>query len=207
MEPHPLCLNIRLRHFVQLILAAGFVLFLTAPFPAIAQYVTLTTLYGFTGGDDGSGLTGSLISGLDGNLYGATPDGGTNGHLGSIFKLSPDGKFTTIYSFASTNFGRISSIQSQGKDQAIYGNTMIGGTNGSPGTIFKFTLDGTLNTLYNSAGDSNTFLLGNLFEGNDGNVYGTTVLGGDYGGGSVFMLNQAGILTTLHSFPAKTNAA
>src|ERR1700735_860685 len=69
---------------------------------------TLTTLYSFcsvvsgTGAClDGESPLGSLIQGDDGNFYGTTNGGGANEYYGTVFKLTPDGTLTTLYSFCS----------------------------------------------------------------------------------------------------------
>src|SRR5580698_8204047 len=59
----------------------------------------LTTLYSFTNGFDGSQPYAGLALGNDGNFYGTCFDGGSNG-FGSVFKITPDGEFTPLYSFS-----------------------------------------------------------------------------------------------------------
>src|SRR5208283_1359552 len=63
----------------------------------------LTTLYNFcsqSGCTDGDEPFAGLVQGTDGNFYGTTVSGGANG-LGTIFKLTPSGALTTLYSFCS----------------------------------------------------------------------------------------------------------
>src|SRR5690348_3431250 len=67
-------------------------------------------LYAFTGPPDGSVPKGALIQGRDGCLYGTTSNGGSvtdNGNrpwgLGTVFKMSPDGRLTVLASFGGTN--------------------------------------------------------------------------------------------------------
>jgi len=45
-------------------------------------------LYAFQGGTDGAFPTGSLVVDAGGNVYGTTPDGGTNS-AGTVFKIIP----------------------------------------------------------------------------------------------------------------------
>jgi len=62
---------------------------------------TFTTLYRFgSQPTDGANPTAGLIQATDGNLYGTTLDGGAN-NAGTIFKITPAGKLTTLYSFCS----------------------------------------------------------------------------------------------------------
>ena len=63
-----------------------------------------------------------------------------------------------------------------------------------PTIIWPFT---TLHSFNNSDGANP---LGGLIEGSDGNFYGTTVYGGDFGLGSVFKMGADGSLNTLLSF-------
>ena len=60
----------------------------------------LTSLYSFTGGNDGANPYAGLVQGSDGNMYGTTEGGGTNGS-GTVFKMSPSGALTSLYSFGS----------------------------------------------------------------------------------------------------------
>src|ERR1700690_1738547 len=60
---------------------------------------SFTTLHSFNGTDGNSPL-GALVQASDGNLYGATYGGGANG-WGTVFKITPGGTLTTIYSFCA----------------------------------------------------------------------------------------------------------
>src|SRR5271154_5888577 len=59
----------------------------------------LTTLYSFTNRFDGSQPYAGLALGSDGNFYGTCFDGGSN-DLGSVFKITPGGALTPLYSFS-----------------------------------------------------------------------------------------------------------
>jgi uncharacterized repeat protein (TIGR03803 family) len=65
----------------------------------------LTTLYTFCekGGDcsDGGNPQSPLIQDINGNLYGTAFDGGNANGAGTFFEITPEGKFTTLYSFCS----------------------------------------------------------------------------------------------------------
>jgi len=61
---------------------------------------TFTPLVKFNG-TNGDYPIGYLIQGTDGNIYGTTDGGGTNGNYGTIFRLTPQGRLTTAYSFCS----------------------------------------------------------------------------------------------------------
>jgi uncharacterized repeat protein (TIGR03803 family) len=172
---------------------------------------TLSTLYSFcaqNGCPDGDGSIASLVQGTDGNFYGTTYEGGTN-HGGTVFKITPTGTLTTLYSFCVQGVGSCSDGELpaaglvQATDGNFYGTTQIGGTNGS-GTVFKISPAGSLTTLYSFCTQGNctdgSLPYAGLVQATDGNFYGTTKLGGTENSGTVFKISPAGSLTTLYSF-------
>lgn len=180
--------------------------------------VTYTTLGSFNG-TNGANPDASMVQGTDGNFYGTTLNGGAN-NGGAVFKITPAGALTTLYSFCQFDgcpdgAGPTSNLI-QATDGDFYGTASGGGagTNGSGGTIFKITAAGALATLYSfcsqpgcADGDAP---LGGLVQGTDGNFYGTTGDGGastlcDLGCGSVFKMTPDGTLTTLYSFCLQIN--
>ncbi|MDE3066976.1 MAG: hypothetical protein KGJ60_05420, partial [Verrucomicrobiota bacterium] len=110
----------------------------------------------------------SLVEGSDGAFYGTTAGAGTNG-LGSVFRVTANGTFTTIVSFDGTNGAMPSRTLVADGDSAFYGTTLRGGTNDF-GTIFRVTDDGALTTLM--AFETNRPSPSGLFHGNDGALYG-----------------------------------
>src|ERR1700685_1041514 len=61
----------------------------------------LTTLHNFDMAD-GAAPQAGLVQGTDGNFYGTTSAGGPNGNYGTVFKITPGGTLTTLYSFSLT---------------------------------------------------------------------------------------------------------
>src|SRR5215472_7693706 len=61
-----------------------------------AQTFTSLVNFEYTNGESPE----SLVRGLDGNFYGVSWSGGAHNN-GTIFRLTPDGTLTTIYSFCS----------------------------------------------------------------------------------------------------------
>jgi uncharacterized repeat protein (TIGR03803 family) len=179
-----------------------------------------TTLYTFcrqTACPDGSNPQAGLVQGTDGNFYGTTRYGGANGSFsGTVFKITPVGKLTTLYSFCSvTNcadgYNPIGGLV-QGADGNFYGATLNGGIGG--GTIFKITPSGQLTTLYligSHKGDGG--VIGGVVQATDGNFYGATFDGGSQsrncplGCGTVFKVTSAGTLTTLANFCSQSNCS
>jgi uncharacterized repeat protein (TIGR03803 family) len=162
---------------------------------------TLTTLHFFsTLGSDGRNIRAGLVQGTDGNFYGTTQQGGTSGH-GTVFRITPSGTLTTLYSFAVSDGASPYAGLVQGTDGNFYGTTDAGGTGGY-GTVFKITPSGTLTTLHSFpafVGDG-LYPDAALVQGSDGNFYGTTNGGGASGSGTVFKITAGGTLTTLYSF-------
>ena len=182
---------------------------------------TLTTLHSFDW-YDGASPTGALVQGNDGNFYGTTYGGGAEPRDGTVFKITPGGALTTLYSFcAQANCPDGQQPYAglvQGTDGNFYGTTLEGGANtgcslgsGSCGTVFKITPGGTLTTLYSFCSQHGCTDGGNpyagLVQGSDGNFYGTTFGRGVNGYGTVFKITPAGALTSLYSFCSQTNCA
>jgi uncharacterized repeat protein (TIGR03803 family) len=152
---------------------------------------TLTTLYSFSGGNDGGWPRAGLTLGNDGNFYGTTSQSGSNGK-GTVFGMTPDGALTTLVSFAGFNGENPYAGLALGNDGNFYGTTAGGGSmNG--GTVFKLTTNGTLTTLVAFNGNSGSGPRAGLILGNDGSFYGTTY-------GTVFKVTTNGMLTTLVVF-------
>jgi uncharacterized repeat protein (TIGR03803 family) len=140
-------------------------------------------------------------------LYGTTFEDGADGY-GTVFKITPGGTLTTIYSFNYTDGGNPEAGLVEATNGNLYGITSDGGATDS-GTVFKITPSGTLTTVYNFCSEGNCAdgygSDAALLQATDGNFYGTTVLGGancvsDGGCGTIFRITAGGALTTLHSF-------
>ena len=184
---------------------------------------TLSTLYSFCAElppncPDGASPYAGLLQAADGDFYGtnSSAGAGTYGvvHGGTVFKITPSGALTTLYSFCTqsdcTDGAYPYGTLVQAADRQIYGTTTGGGTYNS-GTVFKITPSGTLTTLYSFCAQSGCADGSNphagLVHGSGGFLYGTTTAGGTYNRGTVFKISPSGTLTTLHSFCARSQCA
>jgi uncharacterized repeat protein (TIGR03803 family) len=165
-----------------------------------------TTLYAFTGGADGAYPAG-LIRDSAGNLYGTTFEGGIMCALtscGTVFKFSPSGQLTTLYSFTGFPDG-LFPLGNLVRDAAgnLYGTTFDGGITkclgynyGGCGVLFKIDPTGKETIVHTFTGAPDGANGGFLLLDAAGTIFGTTIGGGDlncpqssYGGcGTVFQL-------------------
>jgi uncharacterized repeat protein (TIGR03803 family) len=172
----------------------------------------LTTLYNFCAAEncaDGQGPNGTLVQATDGNYYGTTLIGGTHA-AGTVFRLTPAGALTTLYSFcvktACADGERPFAGLIQASDGSFYGTTLFGGAYNN-GTVFRITPAGAFRLLHSFEGEDGAQPYGGVIEGSDGNLYGTTYYGGSAQSGTVFKMTPAGSVTTLHSFCSQSNCA
>jgi uncharacterized repeat protein (TIGR03803 family) len=170
-----------------------------------SQAQTFTTLASFNGAN-GAYPEASLIQGLNGNFYGTTFEGGSSNN-GTVFKITPGGTLTTLYSFcAQSNCGDLPyGGLVLGTDGKFYGTTVGGGTNcGGCGTVFAIAPEGQLTTLYSFC--SLTYCRDGgspyaaLVQATNGNFYGTTTYSGAKGHGTVFEITAGGAMTRLSNF-------
>ncbi len=170
---------------------------------------TVTTLHSFACTDGCAPFSG-LVQGNDGNFYGTTRSGGTNGNnYGTVFRITANGTFTLLHTFEGSDGGDPYASLVQATDGNFYGTTTSAGAHGA-GTIFKITASGTLTTLYNFCAGGYPCADGEApYAGlmqTDGNFYGTTQIGGTNNVGTVFQITPSGTLTTLHSFAVSDGA-
>ena len=162
---------------------------------------TFATLYGFEP-SVGSNPTAALVVGSDGNFYGVAPAGGAHAS-GTVFKLTPGGTPTLLYSFCSqpscTDGASPSSSLLLASDGNFYGTTYGGGSY-QFGAVFKITSSGAVTILHSFNRTDGRNPLGALIQAHDGNFYGTTAAGGTHDVGTVFQMTPAGVLNSLYSF-------
>jgi uncharacterized repeat protein (TIGR03803 family) len=198
-------------------------------------------LYSFAGFDtDGAGPN-SLIRDTAGNFYGTTAIGGnanvavcdpTTG-CGTIFKLSPSGTETLLYTFSDNGNGVYPNGLIQDATGNLYGTANRGGFSDfnsfvcwhpdqveGCGTVFKLGPAGTFTVLHTFIpppdGNDGANPSAGLTRDAAGNLYGTTASGGANstsacsglnGCGVVFKLSPNGTETVLHSFTGGRDGA
>ena len=192
---------------------------------------TEKTLYNFCSqtdcADGGNPALASLIMDTEGNLYGTTPFGGANVSYcagqtcGTVFKLTPQGQYSVLYTFCSqTNCADGANpyatliMDSEGN---FYGTTFHGGVVQANcsygcgyGTVFKLTPQGQETVLYSFCSQTNCAdgaePEAGLIMDKEGNLYGTTTYGGANGYGTVFELTPGGEETVLFTFNSGAGA-
>jgi uncharacterized repeat protein (TIGR03803 family) len=159
-----------------------------------------TPIYTFTGGRDGAEPFGKLVADAAGNLYGTTEGGGDH-NLGVVFKLTPGGMETVLYSFAGESDGaRPGAGLAMDAAGNLYGTTSFGDLHNA-GIIFKIAPDGTETVLHaftdrrDGSGPQSDLIMGRR-----GALYGTAFLGGASNSGTVFKIPPDGKFSVLYSF-------
>ncbi|MGB9491221.1 MAG: choice-of-anchor tandem repeat GloVer-containing protein, partial [Terriglobales bacterium] len=180
----------------------------------IDSALVFSSLHSFDGAD-GDYPNVSLVQGANGNLYGATVEGGASGGTGTFYEMTTSGGFTTQQTFKPAQVAGANGALIQGNNGNFYG-TDTGGGNGA-GTIYEVTPEGEVSVLYTFCSKTDctdgSTPYGALIIGSDGNFYGVTYAGGanitecNAGCGTLFKITPAGKLTTLYSFCSQAKCA
>jgi len=184
-----------------------------------ANAQTFTSIYSFTGGNDGANPYGNPygLAVSNGILYGTATFGGGFDD-GTIFAISTSNSvLTNLYSFTATN--PVNGTNGDGSapnavllsGTILYGTALFGGASGN-GSVFMINTTGpTFTNLHSFTAVNNDInsdganpVAGLILS--DGVLYGTTTNGGQSGSGNVFALNTNGTgFTNLYSFTALAN--
>jgi uncharacterized repeat protein (TIGR03803 family) len=156
---------------------------------------TESTIYNFTGGDDGASPPAGVTLDARGDLYGTTSFGGANG-VGVLYKLTrreSGWKQSVLHTFRGRTDGQYP-VGGVVVDAAgnLFGSTFDGGVNGG-GTVYEFSPSAAPGSKFKTlhsfpgtyGGPYNKLTLAN------GNIYGFTEAEGANGLGSVWVLTPA----------------
>ena len=159
---------------------------------------------------DGHYPYAGLLMDATGNLYGTAQSGGAKG-LGTVFKLSPNGTETLLYSFcvlaacADGYHPRAGLIMDTTGN--LYGTAFDGGAYDA-GAVFELSPSGTETVLHSFCQQMGCpdgyYPQAGLVMDTNGNLYGTTLYNGAYGGGTVFKISSDGTATTFYNFCTAT---
>lgn len=100
---------------------------------------TYTVLHDFQGTDQGAYPTAGLVQATDGNFYGVTPPLGGTQTYGTIYKITPSGTFTVLYSFGGKTGNAPKVTLFQHTNGKFYGDTYQGGSAGF-GVFYRLDL-------------------------------------------------------------------
>jgi uncharacterized repeat protein (TIGR03803 family) len=190
--------------------------------PAAPSYMVLHTFAGSP--TDGDTPYAGLIQDAAGNLYGTTTVGGAYGN-GVVFKLGPTGTETVLHSFSGGDGATPQAGLTFDAAGNLYGTTEVGGAKSSAcalnigcGTVFKLSATGTETVLYTFTGGADGAFpgVGVLLRDAEGDLYGTTIAGGESSAcavstgatcGVVFKLSSNGTETVLYAFTGGADGA
>ncbi len=185
------CTQMKLRLLVSTALVLG------TGASTVLSAQTVNTLFSFNLNTDGAQPVGRLTRGLDGNFYGTTSNGGNN-FSGEVFKITPAGTFSILYTFSGPDGAQPNQHLTLGDDGSLYGTTPVGGSSGY-GTIFKITTEGVLTTLHDFDGTDGSYP-GALMLMN-GSFYGTTsIISGGPVAATLFTITPGGQFTTVRQY-------
>jgi uncharacterized repeat protein (TIGR03803 family) len=176
---------------------------------------TETVLHSFTGGADGAyPYYAGLVQDAAGNLYGTAREGGATSTCdppygcGVVFKLTPSGTETVLYSFTGgADGGYPFAALIRDSSGNLYGTTSAGGRvnrlclRGTCGVVFKLSATGTETILHSfTRGFDGAEPYAGLTQDAAGNLYGTTSDGGASGLGVVFELVRCSSVAAGYEF-------
>jgi uncharacterized repeat protein (TIGR03803 family) len=156
--------------------------------------------YSFAAPQRGASPFAGVIRDAAGNIFGTTYWGGP-ANAGVVFKVSPAGVGTVLYSFTSgADGGNPRGDLVQDSSGNIYGTTFYGGGSNA-GVIFKLDSTGNETVLHSfTAGSDGGYPRGHIVRDPAGNLYGSTTGGGPAGAGVAFGLASSGLFRVLSTF-------
>jgi uncharacterized repeat protein (TIGR03803 family) len=174
-------------------------------------------LHAFAGptGDGANPWAG--LTDVNGTLYGTTLNGGagcrpySGESCGTVFKVTPSGAYSVIYSFDVGYDGRDGSYPYGGLlnvNGKLYGTTSSGGVGTNAGTVFTITTSGTESVLYSFDPATDGYAPADRLARVGSNLYGTLSVGaGGSRNGTVFKITTSGTESLLHQFSGGSDGA
>ena len=180
--------------------------------PVQAQTQNFAILHEFNGLFDGAHPEGVLFRDAAGNLFGTTFDGGST-DAGVVYKIDSAGTETTLFTFNILDGSNPASALVQDQAGNLYGIADEG--SGGAGIVFKLSSEGAETPLFSFQGSlfgrNARVPTGGILRDKSGNIFGTTLFGGNgscqSGCGTVFRLDTAGLLHVLHNFSGKAGGS
>jgi uncharacterized repeat protein (TIGR03803 family) len=190
-----------------------------------------TVLHTFTGDADGYSPFGNLLLDAEGKLYGTAVAGadssGTCSNVGgfrgcgTVYMLDPAGRFVLLHTFHGTDGAGPNGFLVRDNEGNLYGMTYFGGDSSGCsglgcGVVFKLDCNGKETVLYSfTGGTDGAEPAASVTRDAEGNLYGTTSIGGDVSGplcsgvgcGVVFKLGTTGKEHVLHTFTGATDGS
>lgn len=139
----------------------------------------------------------------NGNIYGVTAWGGQFGQ-GTIFCVSTNGNFQTIFAFDGISETPPTTGLVEGDDGWLYGMSdgIYDGT--GRGNIFRVSMNGDFDVVASFNGTNGRYPKGSLVKDADGQLYGLAQMGGVFDGGTAFRLTTNHEIKVLASFNQDT---
>jgi uncharacterized repeat protein (TIGR03803 family) len=150
--------------------------------------------------NEGSEPKAGVFQASDGLFYGTLEFGGYGGR---IFRMDAAGNLTVLFSFGpySADGWRPVTNPIEASDGFFYGTTPRGGgsaTVASDGVVYRLSRSGSLSVMHSFSGPDGIAPSAPLLQASDGLLYGSAIVGGAYGLGTLFRLDpgQPSLLPT-----------
>jgi uncharacterized repeat protein (TIGR03803 family) len=147
--------------------------------------------------NEGANPKAGVFQASDGLFYGTLESAG---YGGEVFRMDAAGNVSTVFSFGpySADGWRPTTNPIEGRDGYLYGTTPRGGTSpsGSYGVVYRLSKTGSLTVLHSFSGPDGIQPWAGLLQASDGLLYGSTIVGGAYGLGTLFKLDPGAAQTT-----------
>jgi uncharacterized repeat protein (TIGR03803 family) len=149
-------------------------------------------VHSFTG-SDGAEPKAGVFQASDGRFYGTTERGA--GGFGEVFRMNAAGKLKVLHAFGPNAAGGLSPRTNpiEVRPGVFVGVTPLGGTDHPAyGVVYRMGAGGSISVMHEFAGEDGIAPGASPLEADDGNLYGTTTVGGAHGLGTLYRLSTGG---------------